>query len=314
MYSYSQVLKKAAQIAWKHPTLWFFGLLASVLGSAGEIELIFGGFQFSQDSSLFSFWQGLAQGGFFTFKGIQGFAGLLLVNPLSLFFITFIFLLVSALTIIVIWLVVVSQAALISQAVSVSKNLGVNFKQGFSLGMQKFFPIFGLNIIIKIFGGFLLFLTAGLALLAFPGSNLLFIISFDIFLVALLLLSFVVKFAICGTVLRHWEFKESIRQGYALFKKNWAITLEVAVLVFLAYLMVNALVVYIISQLFVITIVTFASFPFVLVLIFSLMFIAFFFVQALLAIFHWAAWAIVFELINAPQPVLISRIKKILRK
>lgn len=314
MYSYSQVLKKAAQIAWKHPTLWLFGLLASVLGSAGEIELIFGGFQFSQDSSLFSFWQGLAQGGFFTFAGIQGFAGLLLVNPLSLFFITFIFLLVLALSIVIIWLIVVSQAALISQSVGVSKNLGVNFTQGFSLGMQKFFPVFGLNLIIKIFGGFLFFLTAGLALLVFPGSSLLFIIFFDIFLVALLLFSFVVKFAICGTVLRHWEFKDSIRQGYALFKKNWAITLEVAVLVFLAYLVVNALVAYIISQILVITIIAFANFPFILVLIFSLLFIAFFFVQALLAIFHWAAWSIVFELIHSPQPVLMSKIKKLFKK
>lgn len=314
MYSYSQVLKQAAGIAWKYPTLWIFGLLASALGSAGEIELIFGGFQFSQNSALFSFWQGLAQGGFFSLAGIQGYAGLLLVNPLSLFFITFLFLLVLASSVAVIWLIMVSQAILISQAVRASKNLGVDFKQGFGVGMQKFFPLLGLNILLRIFGGFLFLLTAGLALFTFPGASFFFVIFFDIFLVSLLLFSFVIKFAISGVVLRNWRFQDSLKQGYTLFKKNWLITLEVATLVFLAYLAVNALTLYVIFQIVVFVIHTLSNFSFLLVLVFSLLLLVFFLIQALLTIFHWAAWAIVFELINNPKPVLISKLKQLLKR
>lgn len=314
MYSSFQVLKQAAGIAWKYPALWIFGLLASVLGSAGEIELIFGGFQFSQDSALFSFWQGLAQGGFFSLAGIQGYAGLLFINPLSLFFVTFIFFLVLASSVAVIWLIMVSQAILISQAVRASKNLGVDFKQGFGVGMQKFFPLLGLNILLRIFGGFLFILTAGLALFAFPGASFFFVIIFDIFLVSLLLFSFVIKFAISGVVLRNWGFKDSLKQGYALFKKNWLITLEVAILIFLAYWVVNALTLYVISQIVVFVIYTLSNFSFLLVLVFSLLLFAFFLIQALLAIFHWAAWAIVFELINNPKLTLISKLKQLLKR
>lgn len=314
MYSYSQILKQALNVAWKYPVLWVFGLFAAILGSAGEIELLLGGFQFSPDSALVSFWYGLFQGGFFTAEGLKGFLGLTVVSPLSLFFITFIFLIVLALTILIVWLVVVSQIALISQTIAITKNKQSDFRAGFNLGIQKFFSVLAADFALRAFGLVLLLLTGALALLDFPGDIFIFILIFDIFLVALLLFSFVIKFAVCGMVLKNWTFQESLKKGKDLFQNNWLVTLEVAVVVFVVYLLVNSIAVFVLSQIFVFSVVILGQYSTLLVLIFGLMLLIFFAVQTFLAIIHWAVWAIVFELLSSPKQVLLSKLKSVFQR
>ncbi len=309
MYSYSQILKQAFKIAKTYPGLWIFGLLAAALGSAGEIQLFFGGLQFSEDSTLLSFWQGLAQGGFFSLSGIKGLLNSLAVNPAQTFFIIFEFLIVVGASTLAIWLIIVAQTALIAQSIVASKAKPVSFWSGWALGVEKFFPVLGINLVLRAVGWGLIVVAGGLALFNFSGANFLYIIAFDVFLVLLLLASFTAKLAICGVALRGWKFQEALARGYALFKNNWLVVGELAVVLFVIYFLVNSISFYLISQVFLYSLVVFGGSTFMSLTVFSVLLVVFAAVQVMLAVFHWSVWAIAFELLNSPKKVLISKLK-----
>ena len=115
MYTYRQILTQAFKIAWQNPGLWFFGFFIALWGG-GELELMFGGYGFGGQETVFSFWQGLAEGGLFTIAGLKGAVKILFANPLYLFVILLLGLAVLGLTALFLWLIAVSQTAVIGQA------------------------------------------------------------------------------------------------------------------------------------------------------------------------------------------------------
>ena len=232
MYTYWQIFKQAFRISWQKPSLWFFGFFAFFLGSTAEIELLLGGSSFGSPGFLLSFWQGLAAGGLFTPEGMRGLSQALIANPITLFIIILVSLFVIGIGLLLVWLVIISQSALISQAVGVSKNKELSWRQSFSLGLYKFWPVLGLNLSMRAIVWLLFLITGFLASLKFPGSISLFILSFDLFLVLVLLISFITKYAICGVVLKNQEYKGAIRSAWKIFTNNWLISLEISIILF----------------------------------------------------------------------------------
>jgi len=310
MYTYRQIFKQALKIAWHNPALWFFGFFVSLLGTVGDLEVIFGGYSFSQQSTLLAFWQGLGQGGIFSLAGFKGIAQVLSSNPFQLLLVTFFGLLVLGISVLVIWLTIVSQAALISQVVRLGGKQGVNWQQGWQVGLAKFWPILGLNAVLRLVIWLLLLLSGLVTLLNFPGSLFIFILVFDGFLFLMLIFSFIAKYAICGVVLKDWKFKQSILLAWQTFTRNWLISLEVAVILFFIFFVVNSILVYFISLILIYSLGLFIDFLFGLLLVFILLLGVFLFVQILLTIFFWATWTFIFELITSQKRVLFSQLKK----
>jgi len=152
MYSYSQIFRQALRIALKKPSFWFFGLFAAFLGSAGDFEILLGGYGFTGDNPLVSFILGLVRGGLFSVAGFQG----LLENPFILFLLLTMFLITLGLVVLVVWLVIVSQSALIGQAVAISQGKDMRWRDAFSLGLLKFWPVLSLNFFVRIVATLLL--------------------------------------------------------------------------------------------------------------------------------------------------------------
>ena len=310
MYHYSQIFKQALKIAFRNPGLWFFGLFVSLLGSAGEAEVLLGSYSFSGRGLLFSFWRGLAEGGLFTLAGVKGIFQALFINPVYLFIILLIFLLVLGLSVLVVWLVMVSLSALISQTISVSRNQNLNWQEGWQAGLIKFWPVFGLNVLLRAIISALFLIIGLLAFFNFPGSVAVFIAAFDIFITLVLIVSFIGKYAICGVVLKDWPFIDAIKSAWELFKRNWLLSFELAIILLGVYLITNSILIFVLGLILLYSLKLFAGFTFGLVIIFLLIFAVIVFVQVILAIFHWASWAIVFELLTGKKSVLLSALKR----
>jgi len=134
MYNYSQILKQAFKVAWQNPGLWFFGFFVALVGGAGDLDFLLGDYNFSGESLLMAFFKGLLEGGLLSLNTLKGLADLLFSNPLLLFLAILISLLVIGFSILLLWIVIVSQAALIFQTVNIVKNRPVSWRQGFSAG------------------------------------------------------------------------------------------------------------------------------------------------------------------------------------
>jgi len=307
MYTYRQIFKQAFEVAWKNPAIWFFGFMVAFLGSSGEAGLFLSSYGVSEQSLLLSFWQGLFEGGLANFQALTV---AISDNPLYLILLLLLGMIILAVSAFIVWLIFVSQAALISQGIKILNKKPATWKNSFNLGIQKFWPVLGVNILVQIVAAVLAALSAVLLVLRFPGSGLVFIVVFNIVLLAIIITSFVGKFALFEVVLKNRKLMDALNGAWQLFKKNWLISIEIAILLFLIYWAVNLLLFYLTSLALFYAVDLFIGVIPVFILILLVLFAVAVAVEVLLTIFYWTSWAIAFELISSPRQLLWSRIKK----
>ncbi|MEA3398702.1 MAG: hypothetical protein U9R06_03090 [Patescibacteria group bacterium] len=237
MSLYRDILAKAWHITWRYKYLWFFGLFAALLGNGGELELIFRGFNAEFSQGLFPWLQGIAETGFFNVSTIHNIGYLLINDPITILTIFAVFLIVIFLSIFLIWLVIVSQAALVNNAANSISGKSHDFKDGLAVGMKKFWPVLGLNVLIKIVVYLLFVLISLPGIIMISRADLLtvkvlFVLSFIIFIPISIILAFIVKYAIAYAVIKGSKISQAIKEGWDLFVKNWLVSLEMAFILF----------------------------------------------------------------------------------
>lgn len=310
MYTYRQILKQAFKIAWKKPGLWLFGFFLALMGTAGEFEVFLGSLSTGRGGFLTPFVSGLAEGGLFSVAGLQGLANNLIANPVLLLLSIFFLLLFFAIAVFAIWILMVSQGALIGQAVAISKNRDLRFNESFALGILKFWPVLGVNVILRLATWALLAISIALSFMNFPGAVFIFIILSGILLIISAVVSFATRYAICGIVLKDWSLKRSLSGGWNLFKENLVLSVEVSLILFLIYLLVNAFLFFFLGLVLLTTLDFFGGFAFGLILIIAILFIIFVLAEIILAVFYWTTWALVFEIISSRKALMKSFVKR----
>ncbi len=243
MFSYRAILKQAWIITWKHKYLWFFGLFASLAIASGGVEHQFIATSFNQN---------LINGSFYFLNYFLAF-GLLMQNLWSgiveLFsydLLTIVNTLTVALTALIliatfIWLTFTSQAALvigIKKIVSAKKKDAVlSIREGMTKGHKHFWSVLSLNLLAKVLICASLFII-GLPLLFMLVSKsyiaiILYTLFFVVFVPIAVSITLIIKYAICYRVLDDESFVLSIEKAYKLFKKNWLISIELAIILFI---------------------------------------------------------------------------------
>lgn len=232
MTLYRNILKQSLKITWRNKYLWFFGLFAALLGNGGEYEIL------SRNSGrgLEESGQSIYETGVFSANTLANIGRLFKDDPGTMLLLLAIGLVILFMVGFLIWLVIVSQAALVdSSARIISKRGGrdLGIKSGFNVGVKNFWPVLGLNIIIKM-AVVLAFWLMGAALLAanFQVANGLFILLFVILIPVAIAFSFMIKYAICYAVIKENSFLESIAEGWRLFMNNWLVSIEMAFILF----------------------------------------------------------------------------------
>ncbi|MFA6171514.1 MAG: hypothetical protein WCW77_02470 [Patescibacteria group bacterium] len=230
MTFYRHILKKAWEITWKLKFLWFFGIFAALLGNGGEYEIITKTFIDDGQTQLFPNLSTIASTGIFTPQGLKNVLKTAQTDPIN-FAIVILFLLVFlALSAFLVWLVVVCQASLVGASAKYIQNKKPVFKDSIQSGIGNFWPVFTLNLINRIIltGVFTLLLIP--ILMSFRMVSLTYIAAFIILIPAAIFISFLIKYSIGYVVIKGQGTMESIRSGWELFKANWLVSIEMALL------------------------------------------------------------------------------------
>lgn len=259
MFSHRSLLKQALNIAWKHKYLWFFGLFASFIAASGswEYQILTNNVNQNLVDGSYSHLNNILAMGEMMRNFCLGMVGLFSYDFISILNAITIILLTFILLALFIWLAISSQAALVD---SVKKLLNsrkkdnlLSIRESISAGHRHFWPVLGLNITIKILICFI-FLIVGLPLLFMVISDtgalaVIYTILFAIFIPIATGLALIIKYAIAYQVLENKSFVSSLEYAEKLFRKNWLISLEMAVILFIINFLASGLLLLAISLL-----------------------------------------------------------------
>ncbi|NUM25851.1 MAG: hypothetical protein HUU49_04520 [Candidatus Buchananbacteria bacterium] len=305
MYHYREIFKQAAKVAFKYPAIWFFGLMAALLGTSGEAEVFFSSYA---NSGWLSFWQNAAAGGLFSGGGLRGLTALFVQSPAFVVMAVLAGLIVLGMTVFITWLVVISQTAVIGQSIAITRKHPLTWGESFGLGVSKFWPILGLNVVLKIVVWLTISIIGVMALQRFVLSLYVFIVVFNAGMILVLMSSFISRYAICAVVLKDKSFGESLSFAWKLFKTNWLMTMEISIILFLVTWVVNTIIGILGFFAFFYIFRLYSGWLFGLILLTTFLFVVFVVLQIALTVFSWATWAIIFEIISSKKNLLASRL------
>ena len=242
---YRKILSQALKITWHNKYLWFFGLFAVLLGSGGEYEIIFRGLTGDMNQGFLQGAGNIIQTGIFSKSALANIGALIANDSVHFTVLLLVGLAVIALFCFLVFISVVSQAALVNNSAAIiksKKRIKIGIKDGAISGIKNFWPVFGLNMLVKIavFLAFFLvwlpiILTANEAVSA--AANSAYFIAFIILIPLAIVFSFVIKYAVAYVVISGVNFLESIKKGWALFAKNWLVSVEMAFILFVINLL-----------------------------------------------------------------------------
>jgi len=245
---YRNILKQAWQLTWRNKYLWWFGIFAALLGNGGEFEILFNNTGANPSQALFPAWQRIFSTGVFSGRTLTNIGNLLKQDTLNIILILVACLIVLAICLFLVWLVIVSQAAVVNNSAAVIKQKKYTLKDGLDSGILNFWPVLVLNIIIKA-AIYVLLVAISLPAIFFQGNfnaNLFYIIALVIIAPVAIILSFIMKYAVAYVVINKSKVVSAIKQSWRLFKENWLISFEMAIILFFINLLVGLAIVLVI--------------------------------------------------------------------
>ena len=238
---YRNILKQSWALTWRNKYLWWFGIFAALLGNGGEFEILFNNTGGDPAQSLFPAWQRIMSTGIFSGHTLTNIGNLFRNDTLNMIFVLVVCLIALAIGLFLIWLVIVSQAAIVNNSAAVIKQKKHALKDGLDSGILNFWPVLALNIIIKA-AIYVLLVVISLPVIFYQGNFnavLFYIIALIIVLPVAIVLSFIMKYAVAYVVINKSKVIPAIQKGFRLFKKNWLISFEMAIILFFINLLVG---------------------------------------------------------------------------
>jgi hypothetical protein len=240
MILYRSIIRQAITTAWQYKYLWFFGLFATLLSSNFEIELVN---RFTNAGAAPYDFQRWLDTGIFNGQTWLSFFQLAQTDTVTFISIIILVVVLALLAITIIWLAIVSQVALVSSAhkiISGTKKLSSSKSHDTSVGLQEgrkyFWPVLGLNVLVRaiVYG---LAATTVIPVLLWATKQTLsfsfvYLVIFLIFFAISLAISLIAKYAIAAITLKGQSFSQAITSSWDLFWKNWLVSLEMAFILF----------------------------------------------------------------------------------
>ncbi|OIO48831.1 MAG: hypothetical protein AUJ34_02300 [Parcubacteria group bacterium CG1_02_41_12] len=237
---YRDIIKKSLAITKKYKHLWFLGFLAALLGNGGELEFVLAQFNKLSSGSL-----GIGEGVIASFgtggsnivKLLASLAYLAQDNILLMI----VFGIVLAL---MIWLAISAQGGLVRAIAVVGGTDFSDLKEHFFKGNKSFLSLLSIVLATRV-GAFFIAAVVGIpfaALLMYfldPSvAGVLVVFAFGVPL--LIMASLIAKYAICFHMLEQKKWKAAIVSALKLFRDNWLISIELAVILFVINIIAGA--------------------------------------------------------------------------
>lgn len=316
---YRPILKKAYLITKKFKNLWFFGLFAAILGTGGEYEIFIRAMSRPNNvdgvilGTLTSFKEGWTSGAALGGNFWSNFWSLLITDPLSVIGIILLLIVSITIALFFIWLTLISQIGLIRNGDLAGKNKRAGINEGIDFAVKNFWPVLLINVVLKIIL-FIIFLLLGemVILLSARGAAgvAIYYLLFLIFVFIVFIISFLLRYQIFYLLLKKQKLMAALKSSWKLFVKNWLISLEMALVMFMLYIIATILTLLaglVIFNLFFIIIFNFALpfwlFNLLLFIVFLSVIIIIPLITALLSTFQWSAWTLLFNRLTAGKGI-----------
>lgn len=240
MFLYRDIFKQSLKVSLRYKHLWFFGLFATLIGGTGKYNMPFSRMSEDWNNNFFASFANLAKDGELLQSIFINLKLLFAQDIVSAYIYTVFGLIFVALFFFLTWLAVVSQVGLINNASEIfdkKSKVKPTIKKGISVGVKNFWPVLGLNLFINALIVFLAALIGLPLIFITPESStfvsLLYLVLFIVFIPMALIFSFLLKYAVCFIVIKGDKFVDAIVRAWKLFLKNWLISVEMALMVFL---------------------------------------------------------------------------------
>jgi len=326
---YRPILKKAWNITIKFKSLWFLGFFAALVGSGGEFELLsrilfnptasknfisesFNGFKAGIQNNLpidGNLWSNL-------WSVITG-------APINIISAILVLIVAIIISLFIIWLITVSQVGLIKNADLATKNKKSTINSGIDAGVENFWPIFTVNLVYKLIL-LIIFVLLGKEILLLIAMGIvgtvLHIFLLVLFSIITVIISFIIRYQILYIIFKKEKAIPALKSAWQLFITNWLLSLEMAFIVFIVYMIVIYLSTFITAVLLAIPIVfvTYSTQIPILVLIALVLTSVFviititILITSLLSVFQWSAWIILFNQMTTGE--VLSKIAQLSNK
>lgn len=234
---YKDIIRKAWRLTWKHKYLWFFGLFATILSSAGASAwdlFITNSTRVFESPEYFSNLKILYSTGTLglVYDNVLANLSSFWTLPPDVFILIILMLGLVAMAIL-------SQGSLIHGVSKIGDDEKTNIHADFEAGRKSFWRLAGLQVIFQlaIYGSLFiigaplitLYLTKG----AETSASILSFLSYIVLLPLSIIIYFLLLYASIFTVIKKTKIIESVIYAWNLFKKNWISSLEFALLLFI---------------------------------------------------------------------------------
>jgi len=246
MTLYRDIIRRAIKSSWSNKYLWFFGLFATFFASSSLYGLFVNVISGEAAQNPFPILSRLST--LFSLETFSNIGVVMMEDPVNVAIIMFIYLAFIVLFFFVVWLSTVSQAGIVNNAALELTEKENNLKIGLNAGIDKFWPVFSLNLFLKFvfYFGFLLIslpFIFGIFQKESLGDNLIFSIVFVFFVSLSIVFSFIIKYSIAYIVLKKKNCFSGMKSGWQLFRENWLISMEMAFLLFFIDFFINLVII-----------------------------------------------------------------------
>lgn len=228
---YRRIITDAWHVAWGHKHIWFFAFFATFIGFGGVSEVFFGAFK-NSSNILLSGEAGVSS--VYVLPGLTTIETLSRLSPNPLISILVFTLIMGFLLALLAWVVTISTGALVASVRKIAKGRDMRFPDAIKIGTEKFWPVFGVNLMAKILVIASLVLTG--TNLIYTNSNspisaLLYIVSFVLFTAIAVIVSVVAIFGTNFVVLKDDRLVPALEKGWKMLSRHWIICIEMAIVI-----------------------------------------------------------------------------------
>ena len=225
---YRDIIHGAWEIAWHRKQLWVLGFFAALLGG-GALETITRGANAIASGEPFV-------GAIVFIQNIR--ATLISSASGEKLTVALAALLLAAIAVLVLMLAVSGAAGLVAATARIVRGKTITMREAFAVGMAKFWPVLGLQVIGRAVTTALLVLTAGFSFLAASnGTNIVtYLLMFVLFACAALAVSFMTSIATAAIVVKEHGLLAAWSAAWRLLVRHWLISIEMVIVLFFAAL------------------------------------------------------------------------------
>jgi hypothetical protein len=232
---YRRIMSDAWRITWHHKHLWVFGFFTALTGFGGVSEVFFNA------SRRVSEWFPLLVSGkssLYMIPGLTTMRAIISFSAYPALALTVFLTVLGLLTLVFAWMTMVSVGALISSTRRIEKGGDQTFADGIKTGTEKFWKVFTINLLAKLFI-FCSFILSGATLYTLMrdrtvASGLFYVGSFVVFTVLAIAASVIAVYGTNSAVAKNESVEKSVAAGWRLLAEHWLVSIEMSILLFFA--------------------------------------------------------------------------------